>query len=268
MQAYSTQYKASEPVHQQAQQAAGAQPIQYMGQPQPQQGQPIQGVQVVAQPAMGQQQATATAYIVGGPQAVQQPTQGNAMSYAMGGGGVVVVGQPIAMIPNTIQTVQISDPNAPPVGRFKDGLCDCCNNMLPSCCMGCWCNCILLGQIWEKLGRGKCWAVVVTFLLLWLIYCIMGAVLPDMQGIIGIALWVTACVFTCNARQDIIHKYQIQNDGNCTDGCGNCCVSCCCIPCALCQMARHLHNYKGQMDECSCDSKGDLTSEKLGVPQV
>jgi len=152
----------------------------------------------------------------------------------------IIVGQPLP------------DPSPLPHGNWKDGLCDCCSQCSPSCCLATWCPCILLGQIYQKLNQGKCVHVVAAFVAGYLLYSILLVTIPQaansINGIIAIGLFV----LTCALRGTLRRQMNIQGSD-----CDDCCVSFWCQCCALAQMARQLHDYRRSWAGCPLNETGN-----------
>ena len=98
---------------------------------------------------------------------------------------------------------------------FQHGLCGCCNDC-STCCLGCWCPCILFGRTRARLlnphlrkEQISCWNGDCMG------YAALATLCPGLQFIFG-----------CMNRKDIRKKYDI--DGN---GCSDCMVHWCCDCC-------------------------------------
>lgn len=174
-----------------------------------------------------------------------------------------------------------------PVGRWKDGLCDCCRFGCchPACCNAFWCPLILLGQVMTRLkltwlaSEGTAAQASKTFRIMMIItvtYIVLSqayaAVLnatasTDAYGhpstayvvtyYVGEALRLTYFVFlvclVIRTRRHIRQKYRIP-EGDC-GGCDDCCSSFWCACCAVAQMARHTADYDTYAGQC-CSETG------------
>lgn len=130
-------------------------------------------------------------------------------------------------------------------GRWRDGMCSCCNHY-PSCCHALFCGGVVLGQLWEKIlgGPGAC---IIIFVILAVLAVLDGSVgSPRNSG--GIEATVMFA-FTFILYKAFIKRYKIPSIGNCQI----CCQVFWCLPCVLCRMMRHVHNYPESRKNPCCD---------------
>ncbi|KAK9795495.1 hypothetical protein WJX73_007975 [Symbiochloris irregularis] len=102
---------------------------------------------------------------------------------------------------------------------WSSGLCDCFSDC-GTCCLGCWCPCILFGQNAEKItNQQSCcsWCCA---------WCLIGG---------GAHHAGCGCCIAAPLRKLLRGTYQLKNAP-----CSDCCVHWCCATCALCQEAREL----------------------------
>ena len=162
-----------------------------------------------------------------------------------------------------------------PKGRFRDNLCECCND-LPSCCCLFWLphfSFILIGQLAERVVAKKAYPSVVAFYFLTLLLvCIcIGVGYGDLDdpntaavsasrffiAVFGFAMFVLVCQIRQTTRR--IYGIQSSSCGECED----CCCAYWCMPCTICQLWRHVQDpaISGAQGCCSC-----FTTD--GLPQV
>jgi len=122
-------------------------------------------------------------------------------------------------------------------GKWKDELCDCGNNMFPSCfCAACCCSGMYLNaQMAQKTG-------FMTFRNVLIAYgfaCVFAILLG-----IGFLPGLFALAFGVFLRLHVVKKYQITSH----PCCGEACAAICCYVCSVSQMARHIYGYNKVLD--------------------
>lgn len=122
-------------------------------------------------------------------------------------------------------------------GRWKDGLCDCGNNMFPSCfCATCCCSGMYLNaQMAQKTGFMTFRNTLIAYLFAWIFAVLLG---------IGFLPSLFALGFGIFLRLHIVKKYQITSP----PCCGETCAALCCYTCSVAQMARHVYGYTKVLD--------------------
>ncbi|KAL2651887.1 hypothetical protein R1flu_020015 [Riccia fluitans] len=104
-------------------------------------------------------------------------------------------------------------------GRWTTGLCGCFEHF-PSCCLGCWCPCILVGRSAEVIDQGatSCCSACCVF-------CLLESCTS------------CGCFYTCGYRGRLRAKFGLPESP-----CGDCLTDCCCLKCSICQVYRELLN--------------------------
>jgi len=151
-----------------------------------------------------------------------------------------VTTQPLEVARPLINFVQVRTPTAVRESQWKDGLCDCSNNCMPSCCMSCWCPCVMTGQIREKLQIGSFSKTVAVGLCCGLPF---------------------SNYYAYKARGIIRQRFHISGSS-----CVDCFVVHFCTVCALSQMARHIYDYRKCNDGCIWTKQGEPVKEIAHVP--
>eukprot|EP00644_Phytophthora_capsici_P004725 jgi/Phyca11/110914/e_gw1.19.616.1 len=119
------------------------------------------------------------------------------------------------------------------MGSWLVGLCGCCTDVIPNCCMVTFCPCVSLAQISTRLGvTSYCIGLLISFFF----GCFVSACLP---------LWI------CHLRSITRKRFRIP--GNC---CGDYCGSLCCPCCTIAQMATRTGSYTP--GSCSFGSRDTL----------
>lgn len=115
------------------------------------------------------------------------------------------------------------------VGSWKDDLCNCCSQIIPSCMMAFCCSCILAGQLAERVGMTKCFNIACgyTTLVVILVICVLAGV----DGRLLLIIWPFATFMVYSLRKKIREMFTIPGDE-----CSDCTLACCCAPCALAQV--------------------------------
>ncbi|KAG4251589.1 hypothetical protein PC116_g673 [Phytophthora cactorum] len=129
--------------------------------------------------------------------------------------------------------VPFSDDTPLMTGSWLVGLCGCCTDLIPNCCMVTFCPCISLAQISKRLGvTSYGFGLFLSFLF----GCFLSTCLP---------FWI------CHLRSVTRQRFRIP--GNC---CRDCCAACCCPCCAVAQMATRTGSYTP--GSCSFGSRDTL----------
>lgn len=130
-------------------------------------------------------------------------------------------------------------------GRWSVGLCGCCSNCIPNCCMSTCCLCISLAQIYARLGIISYKTASLCFVLLTVLPIIIAFIPPDSStenfvfGLVTKALVAAFNTAVWFARTRVRERFSIPG-GDCDDGCSSCSCTCC----AIGQMATHIRSYK------------------------
>ena len=119
----------------------------------------------------------------------------------------------------------------PPVGAWKDGICDCCKHPR-SACHGYWLWPCMLGQMQEKMvgPKGVCFQTCCCAVALQ--YCRV------LDG--GLSQWVFATMQAKNVLTRTRELYAIPGDQ-----CNDCLCACFCLTCSMCRVYRHVNDYHG-----------------------
>ena len=176
-----------------------------------------------------------------------------------------------------------------PTGRWKDQLCDCCEEGIchPSLWCSFCCAFISLGQIMSRMqltwlgGPGPLERTRQTFLvtvLLTIAYIIfhvgvnvLASQYPENEapayvqfiewiGITIFALWYTIAL--CRTRHTVRERYQIPEHS--CKGCEDCCCAFWCYCCVTAQMLRHTGEYEHYPGVC-CSATGHSPETPLVV---
>ncbi|CAK4075808.1 unnamed protein product [Aphanomyces euteiches] len=159
-----------------------------------------------------------------------------------------------------------ADPNGILEGQWKAGICDCCSDLVPNCCMAYWCPCVSLGQTMARVeASGTTYMVI--YGLLYLVYLGMSFSSAaegngwfsrndyynrynyheshfTWKSYVQCTAFVISTIVLMAARSSVRSRFNIAGDG-CTD----CICSCCCSCCVIAQMATHVEAYTpGQCD--------------------
>jgi Cys-rich protein (TIGR01571 family) len=185
-----------------------------------------------------------------------------------------------------------------PVGRWRDGLCDCCalGGCHAQCCLTVWCYPCALRQVLHRNKLSACanpttngqypaWSAFKIFfgivVMVYLLQVIIGMVDPTttqttvnpntgrseattrgsgdlINWIISLVLALFFFVVTMRLRSYIRNRYSIPGSA-----CGDCCCSFWCLHCTICQLARHTADYKNHPAACCSD-----TGLHAGAPDV
>jgi len=119
--------------------------------------------------------------------------------------------------------------------QWKDGLFECCNNCVPSCCMSYWCPCVITGQMRQKMNVGACKSTI------------LGGFLCGFP---------MSTAHACQLR-GVIRERDLIPGSNCED----CLVVYFCTFCAISQMARHVYDYKPQHNDCLWTPTGEKATQ-------
>ena len=135
----------------------------------------------------------------------------------------------------------------PPVGAWKDGICDCCKHPR-SACHGYWLWPCMLGQMQEKMvgPKGVCFQTCCCAVALQ--YCRV------LDG--GLSQWVFATMQAKNVLTRTRELYAIPGDQ-----CNDCLCACFCLTCSMCRVYRHVNDYHGADADktvcCDCSATLD-----------
>lgn len=143
-----------------------------------------------------------------------------------------VVAQPISPPPNvTADGNRCSLPTFEhvPVGNWRDDLCGCFSQVVPSCMMAFCCSCVIAGQLAERTGLTKCTVMCCGFTTVVIILVIL--VIFGITDFILLLIWPCAFLMVYMLRTHIRNMFAIPGDG-----CNDCLTACCCAPCALAQV--------------------------------
>lgn len=141
----------------------------------------------------------------------------------------------------------------PPVGKWRDGLFGCFNNVLPTWLTSWVLPWVGLGQIARKMSYigSKTYRTIVTIAVLLLVGGFVCDLLPlpDLAAIIlAVASWAVALITfgaTWYLRRATRRRYEIPGNA-----CEDLCASMWCGCCVNAQMQRHLWAHSGVCDRC------------------
>jgi Cys-rich protein (TIGR01571 family) len=180
-----------------------------------------------------------------------------------------------------------NNPHNIPVGKWRDGLCDCfifgcCH---PHCCLAYFCRALALGQVMTRMNVTPCgrpvvtssWgpykvmvAITIPFLVVYYSPYFAALILAPTAGSSGgtfiailkllripvtIAFVIFVLVATCKTRARVRRAYSIPETS--CHGCEDCCCATWCNCCTVTQMARHTADYG--VYGASCCSKTGLS---------
>jgi len=180
-----------------------------------------------------------------------------------------------------------------PVGRWKDGLCDCfthgvCHTWL---CTVYYCPFVAMGQVMTRLGLTWCgqeatveqakktfstlfWISIATYVISPVFSLLLAptsvalsangpysadsnmgafAALHTVRSLIILALVVFRVLIVCRTRRQMRTRYQIPEQS--CSGCEDCCCSFWCSCCTIAQMGRHTADYDTYAARC-CTENG------------
>lgn len=207
---------------------------------------------------MNSQQAQGMVPAFSGPRG--QPQQGIIYTQQPGQPVIIYAQDPTAMpssyphqMNNTQQRAPPPGTMGPPVGYWRDGICDCCHNLWPSCLCSC---CIFhgawsLSQISQKIDFIQFrYLIIIYFLLFVVTWFIAGAADNPLWLVLpGGAVWLLG-IFV---RLRFVKHFSINTHGQVLEGLNAIC--CCC--CSIAQMSRHLMGYNKVFDGDSDPSPRD-----------
>ena len=190
----------------------------------------------------------------------------------------------------------VSDPLAAvPIGRWREGFCDCCQHGCaePTCCLAFWCNGMALGQVMTRLKLNamarpttccaKTFAIVSAF---WIICSVVNLVLFTLTiTTASVCIMYYGCYYTTGLEFNIFTLFfaivavlltiyfiyigtetrmRMRNAFQIPGGClGDCCAFFWCSCCTVTQMARQTHDH--HVHKSSCCSKNGL---RTGAPDI
>ncbi|CAB9516026.1 expressed unknown protein [Seminavis robusta] len=168
-----------------------------------------------------------------------------------------------------------------PVGRWRDGLFDCCSIGCchPVICNGLFCPIVLLGQIMTRVGfdflgrpsldnsmngPGTLWTILVFWVIMNLALFAafnvkwsrgMELSMADLGSVvvINVAYILFLIYLTSSTRGSLREKYYIRESR--FHDLEDCCCATFCLPCSVCQMARHTADYSTYEGVC-CNETG------------
>lgn len=157
--------------------------------------------------------------------------------------GYSTVAPVVTSLPHLGTTERIVNNYIPPHGRWKDGICDCCNNVWPSCYCSCACfhGAYLVSQIAHKTQFAQ-FRVLFTWYLVTLLTFIVLASIFDSLWMIFPSLMVY--LVAISLRLHLVRIFDIRQSGDFVEFLTACC--CCC--CSISQMARHVFGYTAVFD--------------------
>lgn len=139
----------------------------------------------------------------------------------------IVYGQ-VHYAPGQGQGFQPQQHGGPPIGRWRDGICDCCSNLYPSCactffCHGNW----LLAQVAQKSNYSKFSSVMIPYAIA-LIVCFFISIAYGPIFMIFPGCFVI--LVNVYVRMHMVRKYEINGGGGmCAEVCTGLCCCCCSI---------------------------------------
>ena len=134
----------------------------------------------------------------------------------------------------------------PPVGGWKDDICDCCNHPR-SACHGYWLWPCMVGQMQEKMvgPQGVCYQTAC---------CAVALGFVPYVG--GLAQWIFAATQAKNVLTRTRELYAIPGDD-----CNDCLCAFFCMTCSMCRVYRHVNDYHGADADktvcCDCSATLD-----------
>jgi Cys-rich protein (TIGR01571 family) len=128
----------------------------------------------------------------------------------------------------------------PPQGHWKDGICDCCSNLYPSC----WCaTCCMHGawitaQMAQKTNYASFRTILAVYWVIAIICWGVGIILGNTGWFVlpAVFIWVLSWFL----RVHVAKYYNITQNGSFVE----CCTAFWCCTCSLAQMARHMYGYR------------------------
>jgi len=164
----------------------------------------------------------------------------------------VVVANNWAVKVAPIEASSAPDPNGGiQTGRWSNGLCDCCNVIVPNCLMSCCCPCVALAQVYARIGITSYKVALGRVVLVGIPIVILRFIRSSSDGsddsgaldtVIFLMILLLEVIFSllvCYARIRVRHRFFI--DGN---WCMDYCISAWCTCCAIAQMANHSRSYR------------------------
>lgn len=182
---------------------------------------------------------------------------------------------PIAVAASNVSPyLAVVPPNAPAgPQRWASGLCDCCDVLVPNCCMAWLCPCVALAQVYARIGA-LAYSSALWRLSLWVVPYLVARLLlrhamvettstPSYVYTVDGKIYETETVTTYSAhvlwlsylflllghvllagpvwlaRGRTRAMFQLPGDA-----CGDCCVSWWCTNCAIAQLATHVGSYR------------------------
>lgn len=129
-------------------------------------------------------------------------------------------------------------------GAWITGLCECFEQILPSCACAWCCSCVLLGKVTDRLKTHTFNCLVGGFFI--------ALILESVLNGVGVPIPFSSLYmifFTAETRTKMRQALNIPGNG-----CEDCLVSVFCMPCTLAQMARQVFAYRGPFDcdGCNC----------------
>ncbi|KAG7337248.1 PLAC8 family domain containing protein [Nitzschia inconspicua] len=179
--------------------------------------------------------------------------------------------------------------SAAPLGRWKDGLCDCCaaGCCHPSCCNAIYCRQILMGQVLTRMqmtwcgnpSKSRSQSKNTFHILLWLTfgYWIISIIFHcdrdhnghcdgfpyGFLGTVRIVWFLYTVVVMTKLRKAVRDRYRIpQTQCMCFE---DCCCAVFCSCCTMAQLARQTADYERQRAYCCTDT--GLAEEKYTLEE-
>jgi Cys-rich protein (TIGR01571 family) len=184
------------------------------------------------------------------------------------------------------QVVDYFSSDQPEFGEWRDHICACCSNMVPSCLFSTFCAPCYAGQMYEKeIGKehgplgscGSCGHITGFFVVVWVLiflFAACGRAGQAISGMLDTAWGVCLIILVFLIRQAVRKKYGIMPKENfwCTKCCKEvhqksvfedliCAFFCTC--CTIGQMARHIYDYDTTGKSCRWTATGDLPGRSL-----
>ena len=191
----------------------------------------------------------------------------------------------VANISSAPTTGNSNNPHNIPVGKWRDGLCDCfifgcCH---PHCCLAYWCQPLALGQVMTRMNVTPCgrpvvpssWGPYKVMVVITIAFNVIyyspyfaalilapttgssgGTILANLKRVrclVTIAVVIFMLVATCKTRARVRRAYSIPETS--CHGCEDCCCASWCGFCAVTQMARHTADYGVHQADC-CSETG------------
>lgn len=130
---------------------------------------------------------------------------------------------------------------------WRESLFGCGNNIIPSCCMSFFCQCLILGQLSQISGFAPFPIICCGYVFIYILFIILGAYVYGVQALI----WLCVALIIWAIRKKFRTNQNIAGND-----CEDCVTSFFCQSCAISQMAREFYQYREVCDEFVCSEDG------------